>query len=391
MKYKVGQKVIVKSLDWYNENKDNNCEIKFENGIFTTLKSTFIGQIMTIEEITSEKQYILMEDKYKTLWTDEMIECRVEEETKFGTALNPLEIKSNANCLTQEKVDKTKPEPEPKFKVGDKITNGKKKLLILNIVSDKYIVEDNLGECGTVYFNTQDDWKLVEEEIDDCKKCGLVRNSTRCLSMDNCPYNKQRKFNVGDIVYSKTWQRNVIIHEILPGCFYKVGDLFSTNWFKEYENNLCKEIVKPTTEYTLPDGHIFKDENGKVINATKIVLEKKKKEYPQTYEECCKVMNYCCNPVATKTTHKEELIRRFQFLLLYRDAYWKIAGEEMGLGKPWEPSKDKMVYSIYRHSNKIETDMFSGESVTFEFPTKEMRDAFFENFNKDIEICKEFL
>ena len=38
------------------------------------------------------------------------------------------------------------------------------------------------------------------------------------------------------------------------------------------------------------DGYIFKDENGNVINATKIVLEKKKKEYPKTYEECCKVL-----------------------------------------------------------------------------------------------------
>ena len=80
MKYKVGDRVKIKSLDWYNENKDDNREIKFENGIFTTLKSTFLGQIMTIEEITLEKQYILMEDKYKTLWTDEMIEGLAEEE-----------------------------------------------------------------------------------------------------------------------------------------------------------------------------------------------------------------------------------------------------------------------------------------------------------------------
>ena len=33
------------------------------------------------------------------------------------------------------------------------------------------------------------------------------------------------------------------------------------------------------------DDYIFKDENGNVINATKIVLEKKKKEYPKSYEE----------------------------------------------------------------------------------------------------------
>lgn len=33
--------------------------------------------------------------------------------------------------------------------------------------------------------------------------------------------------------------------------------------------------------YTLPEGYQFVDENGNVINATKIVLEKKKKEYPR--------------------------------------------------------------------------------------------------------------
>jgi hypothetical protein len=141
---------------------------------------------------------------------------------------------------------------------------------------------------------------------------------------------------------------------------------------------------------SLPEGYIFKDENGNVINATKIVLEKKKKEYPKTYEECCKVMNYCCNPVATKTTHKEELIRKFQFLLLYRDAYWKIAGEEMGLGKPWEPDGNP-VYAITRNDGCIVCIETGGNDEVFEFPTKEMRDAFKENFDPDIEICKELL
>ena len=32
-----------------------------------------------------------------------------------------------------------------------------------------------------------------------------------------------------------------------------------------------------TTIWDLPEGYIFKDENGNVINATKIVLEKKKR------------------------------------------------------------------------------------------------------------------
>ena len=143
----------------------------------------------------------------------------------------------------------------------------------------------------------------------------------------------------------------------------------------------------------LKNGYEFKDENGNVINATKIVLEKKKKEYPKTYEECCKVMNYCCNPVATKTTHKEELIRKFQFLLLYRDAYWKIAGEEMGLGKPWEPDWefDDTKYVLYFNKGEIVKEMMKHTSYILAFPTEEMRDTFYENFKDLIEQCKELL
>ena len=145
-------------------------------------------------------------------------------------------------------------------------------------------------------------------------------------------------------------------------------------------------------EWNLPNGYQFKDENGNVINATKIVLEKKKKEYPKTYEECAKELGY--NQVMPKDHilgYMGTLLSTFQQLLICRDAYWKIAGKKMGLRKSWETSKDIMVFSIYRHSNEIEIDCFSGESVTFEFPTEEMRDAFYENFDKDLEFCKELL
>ena len=39
-------------------------------------------------------------------------------------------------------------------------------------------------------------------------------------------------------------------------------------------------------EITRNEEYEFRDENGNVINAMKIVLEKKKKKYPKTYEEC---------------------------------------------------------------------------------------------------------
>ena len=153
--------------------------------------------------------------------------------------------------------------------------------------------------------------------------------------------------------------------------------------------------------YTLLDGYIFKDENGNVINATKIVLEKKKKEYPKTYEECLKVLGIEGGRLMFNnsgiTQYERDLYLKMNSLsklLICRDAYWKIAEEEMGLGKSWEPSwldDDTKKYVIT--STKV-FETFGGLgyiNCILTFPTKEMRDAFYENFKYLIEECKELL
>lgn len=148
-----------------------------------------------------------------------------------------------------------------------------------------------------------------------------------------------------------------------------------------------------------PEGYIFKDENGNVINATKIVLEKKKKEYPKTYEECKRIMgvelwNTLWGEDATEYEEQtEDLIDAFIRLKVCRDAYWRIAGKEMGLGKPWSPSDADYItgrYCIFVHRGNILCDTPTQDCI-FTFPTDEMRDAFKENFDPDIEICKELL
>lgn len=162
----------------------------------------------------------------------------------------------------------------------------------------------------------------------------------------------------------------------------------------KYEDEVNGEYYSTPKYLVRPSGYQFVDENGNVINARKIVLEKKKREYPKTYEECAEIIAELtgsdCNPKGCMGYMSVQLTA-LQKLLICRNAYWKIYGEEMGLEEPWKPSKDKMVYSFYRHSNEIETDTFSGESVTFEFPTAEMRDAFYKNFTDIIESCKELL
>lgn len=87
--------------------------------------------------------------------------------------------------------------------------------------------------------------------------------------------------------------------------------------------------------------------------------------------------------------YKGELLSNFQRLIIFRDTYWKIAGTEMSLDKPWDPRDAKDKYVIRRVGDTI----LKGYSIScvLEFPTEEMRDAFFENFKDLIKSCKELL
>ena len=157
-------------------------------------------------------------------------------------------------------------------------------------------------------------------------------------------------------------------------------------------------------EINLKNGYEFKDDNGNVINTQKIIMEKKKIEYPKTYEECCKILGFedtelvFGDDYSVINTPKEQwkrlgLMNQFNKLLICRDVYWKLYGEEIGLGKPWEPSDSDYTtgrYCIFVHRGNIICDTPAQDCV-LTFPTPEMRDAFKKNFDPEIEICKEFL
>jgi hypothetical protein len=227
------------------------------------------------------------------------------------------------------------------------------------------------------------------------------------------------KYKVGDIVFSTIWKKSVLIKDIRPNRFYLIADLeYLSRTMITYESNLKSredDIEKDMEEHQkivdeimtiqgiepieaeieevwhCPDGYIFKDENGNVINATKIVLEKKKKEYPKTYEECAEMLGECA--IMTHG-YKRDLLNALQKLIVCRDAYWKIAGEEMELGEPWEPDwQDNTTHKFIIHTikDKIHCGVSLVKNHVLAFPTEEMRDAFKQNFDPDIEICKEFL
>ena len=182
----------------------------------------------------------------------------------------------------------------------------------------------------------------------------------------------------------------------------KVEDTITTN---EQLFELSNISLEKEMEWNLPEGYIFKDENGNVINSQKIVLEKKKKEYPKNYEECCYVIGFENTEMVFEDDYRDinppkeqwkrlGLINQLNKLLICRDAYWKIAGEEMGLGKPWEPDwTDDMTHKFIIHTikDKIHCGVSLIKNHTLAFPTAEMRDAFYENFKVLINECKELL
>lgn len=163
---------------------------------------------------------------------------------------------------------------------------------------------------------------------------------------------------------------------------------------EEEAKDFAAKVLKIKEEIPIPDNYEVWDDKGNVIHTSKIIIREKKKEYPKTYKECCKVLGIdsgCLLASYDIGLWKDELLGSLQKLLICRDAYWKVAGEEMGLGKPWEPSGNEYCFIISRSCGEVYLYSSAGDSEPFEFPTQEMRDAFKKNFDPDIEICKEFL
>lgn len=163
----------------------------------------------------------------------------------------------------------------------------------------------------------------------------------------------------------------------------------------------CNMSLAPTQEELLdealknvvvvPEGCEAVDEKGNVINTQFIMWRKKASKYPQTYEECLKVLHIynglpdveIWNAKPSECELFEKLIR----LRRCRDAYWKLAGD-------WQPDwsdPDNTYYCIRVRLNEVTKSQAHRENRFLVFPTEEMRDAFYDAFYSDIVDCKEFL
>lgn len=172
---------------------------------------------------------------------------------------------------------------------------------------------------------------------------------------------------------------------------------------EEKYNKLCinGEMCADRVELEVSPEFEIKEEDGKWFAV------KKRSRYPQSFEECCEVLDmpsYYKLRYSTYehgyheyTTSKDLGVLQSELdtlgkLLICRNAYWLTAGREMGLEGKWEPDwSDCRKFAIVVEGNEILTDVCLRRNRILVFPTEEMRDEFLKVFRNDIEVCKEFL
>ena len=196
---------------------------------------------------------------------------------------------------------------------------------------------------------------------------------------------------IGRIINAR-WDdnENQIIYVVEWNDITKSTLTYFANGLQPYKEETMEDIIK----IDIPKGYEFA---GFDDDKQQVVFEKIGCQYPKTYEECCEALLLKPERATYSVSgleYKRHLIVNLQRLLICRDAYWKIAGEQMGLGKPWEPdwsNGDETKFCIYTTQNIISLDLFGVDNKILAFPTEEMRDAFYENFKDLIEQCKELL
>jgi hypothetical protein len=238
--------------------------------------------------------------------------------------------------------------------------------------------------------------------------------------LEKFPYKVGDKVKVcGDnlgVIISMRWEIEYVVYKVkLSKNGYETNktsdnlQLYKEETMEEKTNTALTLDLKLKGEDYSDRRFCYKIPNGyeiECVRENEIILKPVKPQYPKTYEECCKVLNLTKYPpalVPNKAVYINQYkdfpyyyeIQKLAQLLVCRNAYWKIAGEEMGLGKPWNPCIGEWAYekfviqTVYDEITCLDT--WCQTRNILEFPTPEIRDAFYENFKELIELVKELL
>ena len=212
--------------------------------------------------------------------------------------------------------------------------------------------------------------KWDEETVKYC-----VYTSAECW----CDVKELLKWNALDLVERHYGEQcEEMLKDITLKHLYELGMENIKDNFKLVPNKMDDKL-----EYEIIDGYEFDK-----VEIGKIILKPIKPKYPTTYVECKEMLD-------ENVYYGFSVFMSLQNLIICRDVYWKIAGEKMGLGKPWEPDWSSFSEGTYPTITKcngriVKTSIYTHD-CPLAFPTEEMRDAFYENFNDLIEDCKELL
>lgn len=288
-------------------------------------------------------------------------------------------------------------------------TRGKEVIEILEMLGGKNIVHLIGAFINRIYF-------INENEDVDSYRIDSFNYNFQIFTLEE--FLKKYPYKVGDFVRIPEYESEVRIEKMKWDGFEVQYLVFTdeTEWYSAEELNEYNEPYKEETKEEtmeekkinqmsiancdLDEVEIVLGDKFELVNREgKYYAVKKQSKYPKTFIEVL----YFWHPDRQieddyQRCYKKGLIEKFQDLLYARDAYWKIAGEEMGLGKPWEPdwkdeSESKYVICMMNNevSRHISRHISTHIHFVLAFPTEEMRDAFYENFKHLIESCKEFL
>ena len=245
MKYSIGDKVRVKSIDWYNQMLSIPNKVVWQNklseefvGIWCGSKifyedmCKFCANIMTIQNIGND-YYIMEEDSCGHEFNDEMLKGKVEERPSM------MKYKKGDKVRIKDKIEddwfyrgQNKEDVYIPQVIKDGISEGCGKIMTIAFVNESqklYMMKEHWGHAYT------------DEMIE-----GLVEVKAETKS-DTSSNPIVPKSNANSITQSES----------------DAIEKAKTYWDSIKDAWIC------------PEGYEFRDENGNVIEATKIILEKK--------------------------------------------------------------------------------------------------------------------
>lgn len=296
-------------------------------------------------------------------------ECYAIDDNKICTIYTSVAKIDNCVIFTLEEFEKLYP-----YKVGDDVitkSNNVYKIKEMMWNNKEIVYALTNGECTICWYNTAELQPYKEEgvnlqELERKLDEALAKETTESLNK---------------------WldEENMNTNNLCTRCVYAVDNHCGlrgfTNDFNRFYCSAQNADKLPNGFELQPDGYFSWVDS--------------KPQYPKDYEESCKVLGISRHYVEIDLPHpyQQKMFNLFK-LHICRDAYWKIAGKELGLGKPWKPDwsteyENKYVIEVYR--NNVRTNSQGYSNTILAFPTVEMRNAFYDNFKGLIEQCKELL